>query len=187
MARTGWRAGRGHRRGVPRNAGVACPPGAAATRRPVSFSVGHSHSDRRTALELFRRLRAILDAIYLAAGVIAALCLVAILALIVLQMLARWTGLVFIGATDYAGYAMAAASFPGLCLCAEPRLAYPCLDRAQFSAERGAPRLEIWCFGVGAASCGISSGTGIASSTGPGNSGTSARGRTRPPCGSRKA
>ena len=57
------------------------------------------------------KVRSVLDGIYFGAGVLAALCLVAILVLIVLQMLARWTGEVFPGAPDYAGYAMAAASF----------------------------------------------------------------------------
>ncbi|MFT5342146.1 MAG: TRAP-type C4-dicarboxylate transport system permease small subunit, partial [Paracoccaceae bacterium] len=58
-----------------------------------------------------RRLRTALDFLYLASGVMAALCLIAILLLIVVQMVARWTGEVFPGAPDYAGYAMASASF----------------------------------------------------------------------------
>ena len=57
------------------------------------------------------RLRRALDGLYLASGIAAALCLIAILVLIVVQMLARWTGEVFPGAPDYAGYAMASASF----------------------------------------------------------------------------
>jgi TRAP-type C4-dicarboxylate transport system permease small subunit len=56
-------------------------------------------------------IRKILDFLYVAAGIAAALCLIAILSLIVLQMIARWTGEVFPGAPNYAGYAMAAASF----------------------------------------------------------------------------
>lgn len=55
--------------------------------------------------------RAILDRVYLVSGIIAALFLIAILSLIVIQMLARWTGEVFPGAPDYAGYCMAGASF----------------------------------------------------------------------------
>ena len=58
-----------------------------------------------------RALRRLLDALYLTGGIIAAFFLMAILTIIVLQMLARWTGNVFPGATDYAGYCMAAASF----------------------------------------------------------------------------
>ena len=56
-------------------------------------------------------IRRTLDTLYLTGGIISALFLVAILVIIVLQMLARWTGQVFPGATDYAGYCMAAASF----------------------------------------------------------------------------
>ena len=56
-------------------------------------------------------VRKLLDFIYTLAAALAAICLIIILALIVLQMLARWTGEVFPGAPDYAGYAMAAASF----------------------------------------------------------------------------
>ncbi|MQY43776.1 TRAP transporter small permease subunit [Epibacterium sp. SM1969] len=52
-----------------------------------------------------------LDAVYKAAGVIAAGFMVTILLLIILQMVARWTSSAFPGATEYAGYAMAATSF----------------------------------------------------------------------------
>jgi len=55
--------------------------------------------------------RSVLDRVYFGSGVVAALFLIAILSLIVLQMMARWTGEVFPGAPDYAGYCMAAASF----------------------------------------------------------------------------
>jgi TRAP-type C4-dicarboxylate transport system permease small subunit len=60
---------------------------------------------------ILRGVRSFLDGLYFTGGVIAALFLIAILALIVLQMVARWTGEVFPGAPDYAGYCMAAASF----------------------------------------------------------------------------
>lgn len=58
-----------------------------------------------------RGLRAVLDALYFAGGVLAAGFLVMILAIIVAQMAARWFGFTFPGSTDYAGYCMAAASF----------------------------------------------------------------------------
>jgi TRAP-type C4-dicarboxylate transport system permease small subunit len=53
----------------------------------------------------------LLDALYLGAGIIAALFLIAILFLIVAQMVARWSSTAFPGSTEYAGYAMAGASF----------------------------------------------------------------------------
>lgn len=56
-------------------------------------------------------IRRVLDGVYDGAGVLGALCLVAILIVIVLQMVARWKGLIFPGGADYAGYLMAAASF----------------------------------------------------------------------------
>ena len=81
-----------------------------------------------------RALRRILDALYLAGGIIAAFFTVAILVLIVLQMLARWTGNVFPGATDYAGYCMAGASF----------FAFgdmPRLSRSGFSSSGDCPKV----------------------------------------------
>ena len=61
--------------------------------------------------EFGKSARSVLDRLYFGSGVVAALFLIAILALIVIQMAARWTGEVFPGAPDYAGYCMAAASF----------------------------------------------------------------------------
>lgn len=56
-------------------------------------------------------MRRVLDRLYLASGVLAALCLLAILAIIVLQMIARWASIPFPGSSEYAGYLMAASSF----------------------------------------------------------------------------
>ena len=60
------------------------------------------------ALGLVRRA---LDTLYLIGGYIGALFLVTILFLITAQMVARWTGFTIPGASNYAGYAMAGASF----------------------------------------------------------------------------
>lgn len=54
---------------------------------------------------------AVLDGLYFASGVVGAGFLIAILTLIVANMVSRWSGNVFAGATEYAGYCMAAASF----------------------------------------------------------------------------
>ncbi|MFU8882858.1 MAG: TRAP transporter small permease, partial [Rhodobacterales bacterium] len=62
-------------------------------------------------MAVLRMVRLLLDTLYRIGGFLAALSLIAILFLIVVQMLARWTGEVFAGAPEYAGYAMAAASF----------------------------------------------------------------------------
>ncbi|HET7413285.1 MAG TPA: TRAP transporter small permease [Pararhizobium sp.] len=56
-------------------------------------------------------VRRSLDALYDGAGILAAVCLVALLVVIVLGMSARWSGISFPGSTQYAGYLMASASF----------------------------------------------------------------------------
>jgi len=96
-------------------------------------------------------LRKTLDFLYMAAGVLAALCLVAILALIVAQMVARWTGEIFPGAPNYAGYAMAAASFLAFAnaLNKGAHIRVSLLLNAVPSGPRRL--LEIWCFALGAA------------------------------------
>ena len=96
-------------------------------------------------------LRKGLDFIYLAAGVLAALCHIAILSLIVIQMLARWTGEVFPGAPEYAGYAMAAASF----LAFANALNKGAHIRVSILLNALGPKakwlMEIWCFAIGTA------------------------------------
>jgi len=65
-------------------------------------------------LALGRKLRKILDAVYFGSGVLAAMFMIAILGIIMLQMAARWFGFVVPGSTSYAGYCMAASSFLAL-------------------------------------------------------------------------
>lgn len=52
-----------------------------------------------------------LDLLYDGAAVLSALCMVALLAVILAQMIARWTDIMLPGAAEYAGYLMAAGSF----------------------------------------------------------------------------
>lgn len=100
---------------------------------------------------ILRGLRRGLDFLYLAAGIMAALSLIAILVLIVVQMLARWTGEVFPGAPDYAGYAMAAASFLAFAN-ALNRGSHIRVSILLNAVSPGVRRiLEIWCFGIGTA------------------------------------
>lgn len=84
-------------------------------------------------------------------GVLAALSLIAILSLIVIQMLARWTGEVFPGAPDYAGYAMASASF----LAFASALNRGSHIRVSIVLNAVGPKMrraiDIWCFAVGTA------------------------------------
>ncbi|MDQ2090164.1 TRAP transporter small permease [Marimonas arenosa] len=97
-----------------------------------------------------RVLRSGLDFMYLAAGVLAALCLISILTLIVLQMLARWTGEVFPGAPDYAGYAMAAASFLAFANALNRGSHIRVSILLNAVPKRVGRWLEVWCFGIGA-------------------------------------
>ncbi|AAV96887.1 TRAP transporter small permease [Ruegeria pomeroyi] len=102
-------------------------------------------------MALLRGLRSGLDLLYLIAGVLAAMCLVAILGLIVVQMLARWTGEVFPGAPDYAGYAMAAASFLAFAN-ALNRGSHIRVSILLNAVPDGLRRwIEVWCFGIGTA------------------------------------
>lgn len=98
-----------------------------------------------------RAVRRGLDALYFGCGLVAAACLIAILVLIVLQMAARWTGQVFPGATNYAGYAMAAASFFAFAhaLNRGAHIRVSILLNAVGTTGRWI--LEIWCFAIGTA------------------------------------
>ncbi|MDW4498958.1 TRAP transporter small permease [Sulfitobacter sp. D35] len=98
-----------------------------------------------------KTLRRALDALYLGCGILAAISLVAILLLIVAQMVARWTGEIFPGAAQYAGYAMASASFLAFAN-ALNRGAHIRVSILLNALPPGPKRLlEIWCFAVGAA------------------------------------
>lgn len=101
-------------------------------------------------MRIIRAVRRILDMLYLAGGVIAACFLIAILTLIVLQMVARWTGHVFPGATDYAGYCMAGASFFAFAYALNhgAHIRVSILLNALGDKRRW---LETWCFAIGTA------------------------------------
>ncbi|MDJ1017526.1 MAG: TRAP transporter small permease [Paracoccaceae bacterium] len=102
-------------------------------------------------MSALRGLRSVLDFIYFAAGVLASLCLITILALIVLQMLARWTGEVAPGIPEYAGYFMAAASF----LAFANALNHGSHIRVSIllnAVPRAVARwIDVWCFAIGTA------------------------------------
>lgn len=96
-------------------------------------------------------LRKTLDGLYSLATFFAALSLLAILSLIVLQMLARWTGEVFPGAPEYVGYAMASASFLAFAgaLNKGSHIRVSILLNAVSAAKQR--WIEIWCFSIGTA------------------------------------
>ncbi len=94
------------------------------------------------------KLRMWLDRLYDLAGGLAALCLIALLIIICLQMIARWSGMIFLGSTAYAGYCMAAASFFALAhtLNHGGHIRVSLLLNQLGRFRRAA---EIWCFGLG--------------------------------------
>lgn len=96
------------------------------------------------------RLRRSLDALYDAAGALAACFLLAMLVLVVLQMVARWTGLVFRGAPDYAGYCMAAASFLAFAHALNRGAHIRVTILSNALSGRAARWLELWCLAAGA-------------------------------------
>ena len=95
-------------------------------------------------------VRRVLDAVYDFCGALAALSLLALLSIIVLQMLARWTGHTFPGATNYAGYFMAAASFLAMAYTLN-RGAHIRVSLLLTHLGRYRRYGEIWCFGIGTA------------------------------------
>ena len=98
---------------------------------------------------MLRVLRALLDGLYLAGGVVGAVFLVVMLGLIVAQMVARWTGHVFPGAAEYAGYAMAGASFLALAY-ALNRGAHIRVSLVLHALGQWRRFAELWCTGVAA-------------------------------------
>lgn len=100
-----------------------------------------------------RALRTVLNGLYDAAGVLAAVCLVGILGVIVAQVGLRWTGRTFPGAASYAGYLMAAASF----LAFAHTLNRGAHIRVGLLVNALGPRRhwgELWCLAVAAAAAG---------------------------------
>ncbi len=59
-------------------------------------------------------LRNGLDTVYLLSGYLGAFCLFLLFIIVMIQMIGRWAGIPFPGATNYAGYAMAASFFLSL-------------------------------------------------------------------------
>ncbi len=95
-------------------------------------------------------MRRFLDRLYALSGYAAALALLAILGLVVAQMVSRWLGILLPGGANYAGYAMAAASFLALADTFrknEHIRVGMLVDRA----GRWRRGVEIWCYAVAAA------------------------------------
>lgn len=95
-------------------------------------------------------IRRLLDKLYDLAGYLAALCLVAILLVIVAQMATRWINYSVPGLSEYAGYLMASASFLSFAhalnrgMHIRVGLLLSALGRWRFWGE-------LWCLAIGTA------------------------------------
>ena len=93
-------------------------------------------------------LRNFLDKIYIGAAYLASFFLACILVIIVVQMVARWTGFVVMGAAAYAGYSMAASAFLAMAYTLHQdghirvRIILNKLGKNKKWGER-------WCYGIG--------------------------------------
>ncbi|HAT85839.1 TRAP transporter small permease [Cohaesibacter gelatinilyticus] len=93
-------------------------------------------------------IRKLLDGLYLAGGILGALSLVIILILVVLQMVARWSGEVAPGIPEYAGYFMASSAFLAFAYALNKgaHIRVGLLLQALGDKRKW---LEIWCFAIG--------------------------------------
>ncbi len=107
---------------------------------------GNTRRPGRLAGRLFR----FLDGLYFFGAVLAAISLIILLMIIVLQMTVRWSGLIFPGSTDYAGYCMAAASFLAFAH-AFNRGAHVRVRLLLSALGSYRHYVEIWCFAVASA------------------------------------
>jgi len=94
-------------------------------------------------------MRRFLDRFYLSSGYAAALAMLAILALVVAQMVARWMGLLFKGGAQYAGYAMAATSFLAMAYTFNAN-AHIRVNLFVSTSGRWRRAVEIWCYTLAA-------------------------------------
>jgi len=95
-----------------------------------------------------RLVRRWLDRLYLLCGAFAACCLVAILTIVTMQMIARWTGEILPGTSDYAGYFMASSTFFAFAYALNngSHIRVNMLLNALGSNRRWG---ELWCFAIG--------------------------------------
>lgn len=94
-------------------------------------------------------IRRALNGLYTSAGVIAAVFLLAMLGIIVMQMVARWSGQAFPGSTAYAGYCMAASSFFALAYALNSG-AHIRVNLLLNALGRHRTKGELWCFAIAA-------------------------------------
>ena len=92
-------------------------------------------------------LRKALDKLYVISGTVAAIALLALLLIVVLQMATRWMGVTFPGLTAYAGYCMGIASFFALGYALHEG-SHIRVTLIQGHLGKHRKMVEIWCVGV---------------------------------------
>ncbi len=95
-------------------------------------------------------LRKILEGLYFLGGILGGISMIAILILICAQMVARWLGMSFPGAANYAGYCMAGSIFFALAY-ALNHGAHIRVTLLLSGLGKSRRLAEIWCFGFSAA------------------------------------
>ncbi len=96
-----------------------------------------------------RLLRIALDALYRLGGALAALSLFGLFAIIVAQMIARWSGVSLRGTTDYAGYLMAASAFLAFATALDRGYHIRVTMLHANLGHRATRWAEVWAFGLG--------------------------------------
>ncbi len=99
---------------------------------------------------IFRMLRVGLDALYRLGGILASVALFGVFAIIVAQMVARWSGISLRGSTDYAGYLMAASAFLAFATALDRGYHIRVTMLHASLGKRAGRWLEVWAFGLGA-------------------------------------
>lgn len=100
-------------------------------------------------MAIARVFRFVFDGLYKTAAALAALSLFGVFAIIVAQMIARWSGQSLRGSTDYAGYLMAASSFLAFAAALNHGYHIRVTMLHSLLGRRGGRFADIWAFGVG--------------------------------------
>jgi TRAP-type C4-dicarboxylate transport system permease small subunit len=98
-------------------------------------------------------MRSALDGLYRVSGGLAAFCLAAIAALVVIQVTGRLLGVLVPGADDLAGYALMASTFMALASTLRGGVHIRVTLLLNHASPGRRRALEIWCLGFGAVLC----------------------------------
>ena len=95
------------------------------------------------------RLRRLLDGLYDCCGAIAAVFIVVLFSIVVAQMTARWMDVIIRGATNYAAYCLAAASFFALAHTLRRNALIRMRVLLNLVPDHARWMVELWCHVIG--------------------------------------